>query len=342
MTNGKALRSNQYILNVIDQGYRLPFKTLPVNISLDNNRSAKDNKSFVSDEIDKLLMNGCISRVELKPHVVNPLTVAGNKTKLRLVLDCRHINPHLYQFKYKYEDATVARQMFYKGDFLFSYDLKSAYHHIMMHPMDITYLGFQWKSKFYVFNVLCFGLATAGFIFSKVLREIIKYWRSKSIRIIMYLDDGLGGADTFEKCKNVSLVVKNDLFNFGFIIAEEKSNWNPVQESIWLGLIWYTVEGKIRVTQDRIDKILSCLRYICSNLQTTRVIPVESLASVIGQLISTQAVLGKSVRLRTRYAYDCVLDRLSWDSPIWLTHEAEGELKFWLENIEKMKFISRN
>jgi hypothetical protein len=32
------------------------------------------------------------------------------------------------------------------------------------------------------------------------------------------------------------------------------------------------------------------------------------------------------------------LDRLSWDSPIWLTHEAEGELRFWLENIEKMNF----
>ena len=146
----KSIEANQYILNVIDQGYRLPFKTLPVSISLDNNRSAMDNKSFVSDEIDKLLMKGCISRLELKPHVVNPLTVAGNKSKLRLVLDCRHINPHLYQFKYKYEDATVARQMFYKVDFLFSYDLKSAYHHIMMHPMDITYLGFQWKSKFYV------------------------------------------------------------------------------------------------------------------------------------------------------------------------------------------------
>jgi hypothetical protein len=48
----KSIEANQYILNVIDQGYRLPFKTLPVNISLDNNRSAKDNKSFVSDEID--------------------------------------------------------------------------------------------------------------------------------------------------------------------------------------------------------------------------------------------------------------------------------------------------
>jgi hypothetical protein len=50
-------------------------------------------------------------------------------------------------------------------------------------------------------------------------------------------------------------------------------------------------------------------------------------------LISTQAVLGKSVWLRTRYAYDCVLDRLSWDSPIWLTHEAEGELRFWFSMV---------
>ena len=49
-------------------------------------------------------------------------------------------------------------------------------------------------------------------------------------------------------------------------------------------------------------------------------------------------MLGKSVGLRTRYAYDCVLDRLSWDSPIWITHEAEGELRFRLENIEKMNF----
>jgi hypothetical protein len=54
-----------------------------------------------------------------------------------------------------------------------------------------------------------FCLATAGFISSKVLRELIKYWRSKSIIIIMYLDDELGGADTFEKCKEVSLVVKH-------------------------------------------------------------------------------------------------------------------------------------
>jgi hypothetical protein len=26
-----------------------------------------------------------------------------------------------------------------------------------------------------------------------VVREIVKYWRAKGLKIIMYLDDGLGG-----------------------------------------------------------------------------------------------------------------------------------------------------
>lgn len=92
----QEVNANDYILSVIDQGYKLPFKTFPVDVFLDNNKSAKDNAAFVRDEINKLLLKGCISQVPNKPRVVNPLTVAGNKTKLRLVLDCRHINPHLY------------------------------------------------------------------------------------------------------------------------------------------------------------------------------------------------------------------------------------------------------
>jgi hypothetical protein len=30
------------------------------------------------------------------------------------------------------------------------------------------YLGFQWENRYYVYNVLPFGLATSGYIFSKV------------------------------------------------------------------------------------------------------------------------------------------------------------------------------
>jgi hypothetical protein len=91
---------------------------------------------------------------------------------------------------------SLARQMFYKGDFLFSYDLKSAYHHIMMHPMDITYLGFQWKSKFYVFNVLCF--TTCGFNSTREIHPFINNLSiSSETKLLLSLADLLLSNDMF-------------------------------------------------------------------------------------------------------------------------------------------------
>ena len=125
--------ANAYIMRVITEGYSIPFRELPGAKHLKNNKSARDNMNFVKTEVSKLLQKGCVSEVFEKPKVVNPLTVAFSKTgKERLVLDCRHINEFLIQYKFKYEDINVAMQMFEKGYYLFSYDLKGAYHHIMI------------------------------------------------------------------------------------------------------------------------------------------------------------------------------------------------------------------
>jgi hypothetical protein len=84
------------------------------------------------------------NEVHVLPKVVNPLTVAENRNKLRLVLDCRQINPHLHKFRFKYEDATEASHMFEKGDLPFTYDLRSAYHHLEIFEDHKTYLGFSY------------------------------------------------------------------------------------------------------------------------------------------------------------------------------------------------------
>lgn len=70
--------------------------------------------------------------------------MAGNKaSKLRLVLNARHVNPHLFKYKHQYEDAKVAKCMFTAEDYIFSFDLKSAYHHIEIHELSREYLGFK-------------------------------------------------------------------------------------------------------------------------------------------------------------------------------------------------------
>ena len=85
-------------------------------------------------------------------------TVAFNRSgKKRMVLDVRHVNLYLYKFKYRFEDADTARNLFKPGDYAFRFDLKSAYHHIEVFESHRKYLGFYFNKKYYVFNVLPSG-----------------------------------------------------------------------------------------------------------------------------------------------------------------------------------------
>lgn len=45
--------------------------------------------------------------------------------------------------------------------------------------------------QYYVFYVLPFGLATAFYLFTKLLHPLVKYWRSQGFWIVVYLDDGI-------------------------------------------------------------------------------------------------------------------------------------------------------
>ena len=196
----EKVTSNPFILGVIRDGYKLPFKEVPEQTELKNNKSARDNTQFVKGEVQKLLAKGCVEKVEIRPSVVNPITVATNKSgKKRLVLDIRHLNKCLAKFKFKYKDVSVARQLFQKGTHLFSWDLRSAYHHINVFPPHRDYLGFPLEEKkgqvtrYYVFCSLPFGLSTSGYIFSKVVRVLVQFWRTAGHLVVMFLEDGLGG-----------------------------------------------------------------------------------------------------------------------------------------------------
>ena len=78
--------------------------------------------------------------------------------KKRLVLNLRHVNKFLCKQKFKYEDLRVTMLLFERGDCMFTFDLKSGYHHVDICPAQYKYLGFSWvrddKVHFYVLTVL--------------------------------------------------------------------------------------------------------------------------------------------------------------------------------------------
>ena len=72
----EKIGASKYIMSVIENGCKLPLKTEPENVELQNNKSARDHTAFVSQEIEKLVDKRCIAKVAHVPKVVNHLTVA--------------------------------------------------------------------------------------------------------------------------------------------------------------------------------------------------------------------------------------------------------------------------
>ena len=98
----------------------------------------------------------------------------------------------------------------------------------------------------------------------------------------IFLNDGLGGGVSIVKAKINTLIVHADLTRYGFLINEDKSLWEPVQNITWLGTVFDTDRGLISVTKSRISKLKSSVRLISK--VDCKIVKVRDLASVVGQV----------------------------------------------------------
>lgn len=60
-------------------------------------------------------------------------------------------------------------------------------------------------------------------MFTKVLRPLVKRWRSRGPRCLVYIDDGICAAESKEQCSAAMSNIVSDLDQAGFIFNAEKS-----------------------------------------------------------------------------------------------------------------------
>ena len=112
--------------------------------------------------------------------------------------------------------------------FIFSFDLKSGYHHVISCIADFCY--FHWilvPLKLDMFTLLFALWDSAPYNFTKLLKPTETHWRIRGIPIAIIFDDGIGVDSTLEAAKTNSSSVHSDLFRCGFGINHEKSVWQP-------------------------------------------------------------------------------------------------------------------
>ena len=331
----KDIKASPFVLDILENGYSIPFISIPISKFNRNNKSARDNSDFVTEAVSELLEKRCVVEASSRPHVINPLSVAINSSgKKRLILDLHEVNLHVRKSKVKFEDWRVAMHYFHKGDFMFKFDLKSGYHHIDIAEWCQTFLGFAWQERFYVFTVLPFGLSSAPYIFTKCLRPMVRFWREHGVNIVLYLDDGWCSNRSLESCSRDAQFVYDSLKRAGFVVNMEKSILEPTTSLNWLGLIWDSGDHSISIPEKRISDLMVYIDLILSDLNN---VSARSLAKVTGRIISMSPVIGNVTRIKSRYLYRCIESRFVWDYWFRLTdQQVIDELQFWRAHVRSL------
>lgn len=339
----KSIGTSDFIIDVIENGYKIPLVSQPESVFLRNNKSAREHSNFVDCAIADLVQGGLVKEVHYKPHVVNPLSVSVNsKGKERLILDLRHVNKHVVLNKIKFEDWRTVAQYISAGCYGFTFDLKAGYHHLDIFHTFQQYLGFSWikdnEVRFYMFTVLPFGLNSSGYIFTKVVRQLVKHWRLNNIKIVVYLDDGFGVAENFETCSKHAEKVKSDIVASGFVPNKDKCVWNPAQSLVWLGFVWNLVQCRLFIPESKLCDIKSFLESVMNSGSRVK---IRYLAKVCGKLISLTPAIGNVSQIMTRCIFSVINQRENWDQyvNIRLYPDCMNELLFWKQNVSILKSV---
>ena len=326
-----TLHAPALVLDWIRTGYKLPLLCVPTPYS---HRSALQHAGFVSEAIRELTANRCVTQVSVKPFICSPLSVVVNlEGKSRLVLNLKHLNQFFRKDKFKYEDLRVALLMFQKDDFLFKFDLKSGYHHVDIYEPHQKYLSFAWETEgkvsYFVFAVMPFGLSSACYTFTKLLRPLIKYWGGLGLRAVVYLDDGIVAVKGYDRAVQQSKRVRSDLASAGLIANDLKSQWIPARCIIWLGFELDLEQGWLRIPESKLQMLQNQL----SKKDGLQPIPAKALASIIGKIVALSPAMGPVTRLMTCSLYSVLSSRRLWCQLLVLSPEARDELLFWQRQI---------
>ena len=163
------LKAPQYILDILETGYKLPLTRWPPKSVLPNNASAlkPENRPVVDESLRDLEADGAIKIATVEPWVIIPLQIAVSAAgKKRLVADAsRQINPHLEFEEVQLDHLQRVLPEIPQGAFFGTCDLTHGYYHVKVAEAQRTLLGIRWtfadgQTVTYEWQVTFLGLSS--------------------------------------------------------------------------------------------------------------------------------------------------------------------------------------
>jgi hypothetical protein len=195
--------------------------------------------------------------------------VVNSAGKDRLILNGMSLNLFLEALPFKYEKLRDILGFTKEGSFLASWDMKSGYFHVPIHPAFWKYFCFQVGRTIFYFKVLSFEFAQACYVFTKVMQEPMYELRKLGIPMSSYIDDAYTATATFNRCVRQSSLSALFIEALGAFLELSKCKLKPEQLLKWLGFLIDTLEQSFKVGPEKLEKIKAILREIIAEPTTS-------------------------------------------------------------------------
>ena len=286
--------ASPWTVKVLRTGFRLvwgpskpPLSTQPVHFPPPVLPSARE---VIDQEVVTLQRKKAISLVtdHKSPGFYCRLFAVQKATGgFRPVLDLSRLNEYLRHIYFRMDTTPLVRQSMRPKDWSVSVDLIDAFFHVPIHPRDRKWLRFVWNNQVFQFNVLPFGLSQSPWVFTRVVRELIKWAHLKGIRMLSHMDDWL----LLSQNRSLCMVQLNQVLSqaqlLGFQIHPQKSELTPQQSFIYLGIQFNTLAWSAQPAPKRVSSLLAKIQALCARRTATS----RQIASVLGAMESMACLL---------------------------------------------------
>ena len=212
------LTSDQTVLDVVS-GYKIPFIHPPFQLALPNvpSLSPRDHLDCIN-EINKLLDKQIISPcTPTEDQFISSFFLVDKPNCSKsFILNLKALNKFIIAPHFKLEDSKTVLRLVSKSCWMATIDLQDAYFTIKIDKNYKKFLRFKFEDTLYEFNCLPFGLCTAPFIFTKIMKPVVHYLRSQGYQSVNYLDDFSLLADSFNKLQDNLISTIDLLESLGF------------------------------------------------------------------------------------------------------------------------------
>lgn len=267
------------------QGYEIPFSKKvfqynpPREIKISNVESRKTMQL-----VNELIIKGVIQKCspEKGQFISRSFLVPKPDGSSRFILNLKELNQFIEPVHFKLEDGRTAARLLFQNCVMATLDLKDAYYMIPIHKDYRKYLRFFCNSQLFEFTCLPFGLCTAPYVFTKLMKPAISYLRGLGLTIIIYIDDILFIEKSVNQC-SLHLETAKSLFSkLGLLINYKKCQLTPEIRCKFLGFIFNSEKMQIELPESKREKIRSLVKEFKLGEKCT----IQRFAEMLGFLVS--------------------------------------------------------